>query len=53
MTNKSLNGSKPLPITLEMMFGAILEAAVMLNISEKQKVFGWMPKSLLWATDAV
>lgn len=47
MTNKSLNGSKPLPITLEMMFGGIREAAVMLNISEKQKVFGWMPKSLL------
>jgi len=45
MTNKSLNGSKPLPIT--MMFGGMWEAAVMLNISEKQKVFGWMPKSLL------
>lgn len=35
------------PITLEMMFGGIWEAAVMLNISEKQKEFGWMPKSLL------
>lgn len=39
--------SKQLQTTLEMMFGGIREAAVMLNISEKQTVFGWMPKSLL------
>ncbi len=39
--------SKRFPITLEIMFGGIREAAAMLNISEKQTMFGWMPKTLL------